>query len=223
VIVDPTIVDLWGRFLVAIVLGTALGWERDRHSKNAGLRTHALVSGGAALFTLAGAALADGDGDPTRVAAQVVTGIGFIGAGAIVRSGLSVVGVTTAATLWMAAAVGTAAGFGRVDVATAATLTVLCTMWFLAKFRSSRFYARQPVRVLLTYRIGFGTLAPVFEGIEASGGSVSVDGIDQESDRRHVALLIAGLPPSEISVALDSIERPEIIRVTIEGGPTFKP
>jgi putative Mg2+ transporter-C (MgtC) family protein len=93
---------------VAAALGGAIGLERELNAQSAGLRTHILVSLGAALFTVAGADALHTD--PTRVAAQVVTGIGFLGAGAILRAGATVHGLTTAASLWVTAATGVAVG-----------------------------------------------------------------------------------------------------------------
>jgi putative Mg2+ transporter-C (MgtC) family protein len=109
------------RLVVASVLGGAIGIERELRDREAGIRTHLLVSLGAALFTIVSAYafhsfLASGSSvvraDPTRIAAQIVTGIGFLGAGAIIREGLSVRGLTTAATLWVVAAIGMACGAG---------------------------------------------------------------------------------------------------------------
>src|SRR3954471_17495818 len=103
------------RSFVATLLGGLIGLEREAASRGAGARTHALVALGAALFTVAGAY---GFGDahsaaaPSRIAAQVAAGVGFIGAGAVIRNGSSVSGVTTAATVWLAAAGGLAAGGG---------------------------------------------------------------------------------------------------------------
>jgi len=99
------------RLLLATVLAGALGWERHRAGRPAGIRTHALVAMAATAFTLAGVAFTEGSArDPLRIAAQVVTGIGFIGAGTIFRSQDHVYGLTTAATLWVAiAATATAA------------------------------------------------------------------------------------------------------------------
>ena len=97
------------------MLGAAIGAEREFRERQAGLRTHLVVSVGAALFTLVSAygfAEFGRKVDPTRIAAQIVTGIGFLGAGAIIRQGLSVRGLTTAATLWLVAAIGMAAGAG---------------------------------------------------------------------------------------------------------------
>jgi putative Mg2+ transporter-C (MgtC) family protein len=115
---DPTLG--WGdtvlRVVVAAALGGAIGLERELDEKAAGLRTHVLVSVGAALFTLVGAygfgEFARGSIDPSRIAAQIVTGVGFLGAGVIFRQGFTIRGLTTAASLWLVAAIGMAAGAG---------------------------------------------------------------------------------------------------------------
>jgi len=99
------------RLLVAFILGAAIGIERQWLKKRAVLKTNVLVSLGAAMFVMM-SAMTPGDASPTRVAAQVVSGIGFLGAGVILREGTSVRGINTAATLWCAAAIGTLAGSG---------------------------------------------------------------------------------------------------------------
>jgi putative Mg2+ transporter-C (MgtC) family protein len=125
------------RFLLAAGLGAAVGYQRERAGKAAGLRTHILVSSGAALFTLASIyGFGDGVVDISRVAAGVVVGIGFIGAGVILRGQREkeVAGLTTAATIWVTAAVGLAAGAGMYllsVIAAAVTVGVL----FLPKVR----------------------------------------------------------------------------------------
>ncbi len=98
------------RLAVALLLGSAIGFERQWHQKMAGLRTNALVALGASGFVIFSGLV--GQGDPTRVAAQIVTGIGFLGAGVILREGINVHGLNTAATLWCSAMVGTMAGAG---------------------------------------------------------------------------------------------------------------
>jgi putative Mg2+ transporter-C (MgtC) family protein len=103
-------IDLLVRVGFALLLGLAIGVERQWRSRMAGMQTMALVSMGAALFVILGAYAFGGAGNPTQVAAQVVTGIGFIGAGVIMKQGLSVTGLNTAATLWATAAVGSLAG-----------------------------------------------------------------------------------------------------------------
>lgn len=136
----PTVGD-WHvalRLGLAAVLGGAIGVERELRDREAGIRTHLLVSLGSALFTLVSAYgfhefLASGDNviraDPTRIAAQIVTGIGFLGAGAIIREGLSIRGLTTAATLWVVAAIGMACGAGYYWPAAAATVLTIFALW----------------------------------------------------------------------------------------------
>ena len=108
--------DLIIRLAVATLLGGLLGFEREIHGRPAGLRTHLLVSLGAAAFMVMSPIVArmnhDMLGDPGRIAAQIVTGIGFLGAGAIVKEGVNIRGLTTAACLWIAAAIGMACGAG---------------------------------------------------------------------------------------------------------------
>ena len=109
------IADFAGRAAVALALGALIGVERQWRQRMAGLRTNALVSLGAALFVLFGDLLAPAQGaDPTRIAAYVVSGVGFLGAGVILRDGVNVRGVNTAATIWCSAAVGVLAGGGYV-------------------------------------------------------------------------------------------------------------
>ena len=111
------------RFLLAVALGAGIGFQRERAGKAAGVRTHILVSAGAALFTLASIYGFGGVVDISRVAAGVVVGIGFIGAGVILRGQREseVAGLTTAATIWITAAVGLAAGAGMYWVSVIAT------------------------------------------------------------------------------------------------------
>jgi putative Mg2+ transporter-C (MgtC) family protein len=113
------------RLLLAAGLGAAIGLEREYRQKPAGLRTNILIALGSALFTIV-SSLVGHDGTPDRISAQIVTGIGFIGGGAILRSGTTVHGMTTAATVWVNAAIGMAAGAGHFTLATvAAALTLL--------------------------------------------------------------------------------------------------
>ena len=121
-------IELSLRILVAFVVGAVVGIERERRAKAAGLRTHMLVAGGSAMFTIASLTLFGGgdSGDRGRVAAQIVTGVGFLGAGAILRSGATISGLTTAATIWVAAGLGMLAGGGAYVLAVvSAVLTII--------------------------------------------------------------------------------------------------
>jgi putative Mg2+ transporter-C (MgtC) family protein len=120
------------RLLLAAGLGAAIGIEREFRRKPAGLRTNILIALGSALFTTISIQIARGGGTPDRIAAQIVTGIGFVGAGAILRSRGSVHGMTTAATIWINAAVGMAAGAGEFAMASVATLITLIVLAVLA-------------------------------------------------------------------------------------------
>jgi putative Mg2+ transporter-C (MgtC) family protein len=126
------------RLAFACGLGGLIGFERELRDREAGIRTHLLVSLGSALFTIVSAYgfnefLVHGGSvvraDPSRIAAQIVTGIGFLGAGAIIREGLSVRGLTTAATLWVVAAIGMACGAGYYWPAAATTGLTLFALW----------------------------------------------------------------------------------------------
>jgi putative Mg2+ transporter-C (MgtC) family protein len=119
-------VDYVWRLLLAAGLGAALGLEREYRQKPAGLRTNILIAVGAALFTILSLTLTAGVGDPSRVAGQIVTGIGFLGGGAIMRNRDTVHGMTTAATIWVNAAIGVSAGAGQYALAAfAAALTLV--------------------------------------------------------------------------------------------------
>ena len=124
-----TEVEMILRLLLAVALGAIIGYQRERAGKPAGLRTHILICVGAALFTVASVYGFGAFGDPARVAAGVVAGIGFIGAGAIMRTGEGFVGgLTTAATIWAVAAIGLAAGDGLYIVSTVVTAIVLIVL-----------------------------------------------------------------------------------------------
>ncbi|MGL6054502.1 MAG: MgtC/SapB family protein, partial [Vibrio metschnikovii] len=112
--------------MLAAGLGAMVGLERQWHQRMAGLRTNALVSLGAASFTLM-SMMVDGDASPTRVAAQVVSGIGFLGAGVIMKEGANIRGLNTAATLWCSAAIGVMIGANQWSGAVAVTIVILAT------------------------------------------------------------------------------------------------
>ena len=141
-------IDFVVRVSAAIILGFILGLERELTNKYAGLRTHILVCLGACIFTIISIygfpSYAEGDNiilnqatgirDTGRVAAQIVSGIGFIGAGAVLRNGPMIIGLTTAATLWISAAIGMTCGVGMYDVAIIATLSSVAVLTIIRVF-----------------------------------------------------------------------------------------
>lgn len=121
--------DMLLRMGLSLVLGGIIGFERERDSQPAGLRTHMILVVGACLAMMLSLNIANaGGGDPARLAAQVVSGIGFLGAGAILRSGFNVKGLTTATTLWTMAIVGLAVGMGYYAVAAITTLVLMIVL-----------------------------------------------------------------------------------------------
>ncbi len=127
-------IEIAVRLLLATVFGAAVGYERRSADKPAGLRTLSLVAVGAALFTVVSSFGFD-TADQSRVAAQIVTGVGFLGAGTIIRSGTGVSGLTTAATIWATAAIGMAVGSGLYIASVGGTLLMLVILYVFAPAR----------------------------------------------------------------------------------------
>src|SRR3954468_15598 len=154
------------RLLVASLLGAAIGFERETKHKPAGLRTNMFICFGAAMYTLLSDELAvEHLGDHTRIAAQIIPGIGFIGAGSIMRSGMSVTGLTTAATMFVVASIGMAVGGGLYAPAIFATLLILVSLNFLGWFEQ-RFNLKPAMMKYEVYVGGaggmIGRLTPLF-------------------------------------------------------------
>jgi putative Mg2+ transporter-C (MgtC) family protein len=186
------------RLVLAAALGGAVGIERELREREAGLRTHLLVALGSALFTIVSAYgfhafLSSGANvvraDPTRIAAQIVTGIGFLGAGAIIRQGLSVRGLTTAATLWVVAAIGMAIGAGYYSGALITTGVVLLALWplRLLAYQALRRFRPEDGRLLVELAAGESTGA-VIDEVERAGARLQTIEVSQEGDRRRLLL-----------------------------------
>ena len=125
---DPLSWSFWQAVGAAVVCGSAVGFERELSDKPAGLRTCTLVSLGAMLYVRMGAQLDADSADPTRVLGQVITGIGFLGAGVILGQGKAVTGVTTASVIWVIAAIGAMIGLDQTAAAFAITVVVLLVL-----------------------------------------------------------------------------------------------
>lgn len=133
-LLTPLDLEMFVRISLAFVLGGIIGWERERRNRPAGLRTHILVAAGSACFTLAsiyGFGTPSAGVDTSRVAAQIVSGVGFLGAGTIFRTPDTVRGLTTAASIWMVAAIGMLAGAGLFALAVFSTALVVITLTLL--------------------------------------------------------------------------------------------
>ncbi len=179
-------IEILLRVLGAAAAGAVVGLERDLRGHPAGTRTHSLVAAGAALFALSGA-LWGGDGtDTSRAAAQVVTGIGFIGAGAIIQDRFDVRGLTTAATIWVAGGIGVAAASGSFALVLSGLAVVVFVLVLLRPLHRlvSRRLSYQDVLVDLVYERGHGTLGPVMQAVDEASSSLKSLTIDDERDIR---------------------------------------
>jgi putative Mg2+ transporter-C (MgtC) family protein len=148
--------DILLRLLVAFILGAIIGFERESDNQPAGLRTNIILVVGSALAMILSVTLAHvyppiqgAAGDPARLAAQVISGIGFLGAGAILHAGVSIKGLTTAATIWTMAIVGLAVGAGFIIEATTVTITLFIVLTILEKFEHRFFHPKWIVPITL--------------------------------------------------------------------------
>jgi putative Mg2+ transporter-C (MgtC) family protein len=156
-----------GTLVLAVLLGTLIGIERERHDRPAGLRTHILVCLGAALITLVSRDIAGTHFDPGRIAAQIVSGIGFLGAGTIFRQGSLVRGLTTAASLWVIAGIGmaTAGGLESMLLGTVAALLVFFTLSVVNRLEDTYIPRRSFHSLTLTLEGGRENLAGIMLGL----------------------------------------------------------
>jgi putative Mg2+ transporter-C (MgtC) family protein len=216
--------DVLLRIVVAAALTGAVGIERELRERAAGLRTHMLVGVGSALFTIVSAyawrdfSFSTPEGivfDPTRIAAQIVTGIGFLGAGAIIRQGLSVRGLTTAAGLWVVAAIGMAAGAGYFSAAAITTGVVLVGLgplrWVEGGVLSR---LRRGGRVLEVDLARHRPIASVLSVVEGRRGRVNRVEFEDEEERRQVRIeLDVPLGPAEARLVDDLASLEEVTAV----------
>lgn len=168
--------DDLGKILLAMLLGGMLGAEREFRDKAAGFRTLILISVGACMFTLYSLHIGDPN-DPTRIAANVVTGIGFLGAGVILREGGRITGLTTAAMIWLSAALGMGVGSGQIGLTVVAALIILVVLWFFPVLEG----AIDRMRETRSYEI---TLPTAAEKVAHLDGVFQLCGLKVQSHRQ---------------------------------------
>ncbi len=191
------------RLLAAAVMGGMIGFEREHNDQPAGFKTHIVISTGASLLMIVSVylplSLGDGRiGDPGRIAAQVVSGIGFLGAGAMIRMGLNVKGVTTAASIWTVAAIGLAAGAGLILEAGATAILLLFVLTVLDRLEK-RIITRRDYRALVVgmkgSRIDLDLFRPVMDRF---GIRIKTMNLSQSMERKTVRLRLLVKIPREI-------------------------
>jgi putative Mg2+ transporter-C (MgtC) family protein len=195
----PLEIELVLRLLGAALLGGAVGLEREIRDQPAGFRTHMLVALGSCLFTLISAygfgAIFAADpqarSDPTRIAAQIVTGIGFLGAGAILRSGMSVRGLTTAASLWVVAAIGMSVGAGGYVLAGATTAITLLALLVLRPVRGWLVRGLKQEREEFVIEAGPELeLDDLIHRLKDAVDRIDNVRVDEEEGARHIVLVV---------------------------------
>jgi putative Mg2+ transporter-C (MgtC) family protein len=210
----PSDLELLGRLLIAAVLGGAIGAERELNDQAAGLRTHMLLTIGACLFTVISAyGFRRGVGtDPSRLAAQIVTGIGFLGGGAIVRHGLTVKGLTTAASIWATASVGVAVGAGDYVLGVGGAALVVGTLVGLRRVSATlQRWGVSREEFLLATRPGFD-VERIVEAVRRE--RVELRGLDREAgrDEDRVVLVVKLRPRYRPDQLLDVLGRLDGVR-----------
>ncbi|MDR7402767.1 MAG: MgtC/SapB family protein [Armatimonadota bacterium] len=204
------------RLGLALVLGGLIGWQRESAEKPAGFRTHILVCVGAALFTLISAVGFFGTGaDPARVASNIVVGIGFLGAGTIWRTGASVQGLTTAASLWTVAAIGTAVGVGYY-IGAILTTAIVAAVLTLFKGFEARIPRRGVGHLSLVIADRPGQIGRVGTLLGSLGVNIEHVDMSGRQDEKVVLTLGVRLPPrlsrDEVLVALGDVDGVEAVR-----------
>ena len=220
---------LTGELLIRLVVGTALGgvigYERDVHGRPAGFRTHLIVALASTLFTLVSTHFVYFQHygrddlvavDPSRIAASVVTGIGFLGGGAILRTGLNVQGLTTAAALWLVAALGMAAGAGMYVMSVVATFVGVVALSVLRRFEHKDDQLRR--RVSLVLADGGATVPGLLRALAQAGVVVAPMEYERRIDEQRIHVTLqAQIPPGSQEGLVDLLEsQPGLQRVRIE-------
>lgn len=208
--------DLLAYLGIAVLLGGAVGFERERRGKAAGLRTNILICVGAALFTRLSIEMAGGVGDPGRIAAQIVTGVGFLGAGTILQARGRVTGLTSAATIWLVAAIGMAVGAGRVYEASGATLLVIVVLSLL--FRLERYIRAMGTVSTVTLEVDLAPerVAEIEAVVREIGLEVRELHSETRDDRRVITLEMEGPAPLHDQVKLRLLRKSGAFTVAVE-------
>jgi putative Mg2+ transporter-C (MgtC) family protein len=219
---DPADLQMTGRLCLAGLLGGLVGLEREIHSQPAGLRTHMIVALGSCLIMLISiqmGSLTPGRGDPARMAAQVVAGVGFLGAGAIMRSGLSVRGLTTAACLWTVAAVGLAVGSGYWLAALVTTTLTLIALTVFQKVERRLTKGKSFRRFVVQARDSAALVSKLEEILTQA--NIGIQEVDLQRDlvEKRLQVSITAICPEQID--MDRLSRavsalPEVEKVEID-------
>ncbi len=211
--------EIFLRILLAGAFGAVVGYERERRGQPAGLRTHAILSIGAALAMTLSINLAYPDNDPARLAAQVVSGIGFLGAGAIFRYGTSIKGLTTATSLWTTAMVGLATGAGLYLASAGTTVLLLIVLVWLEALEKRFIHQTVNLTVVVTANVRRGLLRDLKKVLNDPPRTIASTNFskDVEQDLETVTLVVktnTSDPTDDIMEELSDIKSVKRIEIS---------
>jgi len=215
--------DLSARIIVAAILGALIGLEREIHGHPAGIRTHMLVALGSAIFTVLsihgfGQEVDSSRIDPTRIAAQIVSGIGFLGAGAILKDGIVIRGLTTAASLWATSAVGLGAGAGEYVVAFVGSAVILVSLWpinaLVERFRGSA-TADTQIRLQIDRVDQLGEVSSVLREYKVEISGITTQRLGKGA--YQVDLSLRARRGSDITLAIQALAKIEDLEIVSTG------
>ncbi len=202
--------DIFIKIFLSLVLGGVLGMERQYHDKPAGFATNCLICLGAMLFTALSEFMYGQGGDPGRIAAQIVTGVGFIGAGSILRDGNKISGLTTAAGVWLVAAIGMAVGYGQYLWAALSAAAILVVQLGVRKTLKLVEFVKHYDTFYLTCEPKWNVVDKIIKQIEAQHVTILKSEITKQDNRFHVSLVATFTGHEFQNITKELLEMPEI-------------
>ncbi|MBP3513190.1 MAG: MgtC/SapB family protein [Elusimicrobiaceae bacterium] len=202
--------DILIKIFLALMLGGILGMERQYHDKPAGYATNCLICLGAMLFTVLSEYMGAAGGDPGRISAQIVTGVGFIGAGSILRDGNKISGLTTAAGVWLVAAIGMAVGYGQYVLAALSAASILVIQLGVRKTLKLVEFVKHYDTIYLTCEPKWNVVDKITKQIEKQNVSVLKREVTKQDNVFHVSLVATFTGHEFQNVTKELLEMPEV-------------
>lgn len=198
------------KIFLALVLGGALGMERQYHDKPAGYATNCLICLGAMLFTILSEQMGHRGGDPGRIAAQVVTGLGFIGAGSILRDGNKISGLTTAASVWAVAAIGMAVGYGQYIWATTTACAILILQFGMRRTIHLVELLKHYDTIFLVCEPSWDVVEKIITAIEQQHVQVLKQEVTKQDNLFHVSLVATFTEKEFCTITKELLAMPQV-------------
>lgn len=202
--------DILIKIFLALILGGILGMERQYHDKPAGYATNCLICLGAMLFTVLSEYMGTAGGDPGRISAQIVTGVGFIGAGSILRDGNKISGLTTAAGVWLVAAIGMAVGYGQYVLAALSAASILIIQLGVRKTLKVVEFVKHYDTIYLTCEPNWKVVDKIIQQIEKQNVSVLKREVTKQDNVFHVSLVATFTGHEFQNITKELLEMPEV-------------